>query len=196
MRRSQSKELTRVAILNAALASILRIGYQASSLDQIAEDAGFTKGAVYAHFPNKQTLFLQILAAGLERRVTQMEELALLARQSPDTFGPKFIAWLDTLDGEEDIPLLGVELQIEARRNPAFIDQFEDLLVAHQTGLRTALAHIIDATGAVPLLPPELLAGTIIGAAEGLALMRTTTVGGPAASLGQLVEILIGLKKS
>src|SRR5262245_57313638 len=56
----QSAE-TREAILTSALTLIARHGMVGSSIDQIATEAGITKGAVYWHFESKDALFDAIL---------------------------------------------------------------------------------------------------------------------------------------
>jgi AcrR family transcriptional regulator len=55
--RAQSKALTRAKLLEAARDVFIATGYRGATLDSIAARAGFTKGAVYWHFPNKQALF-------------------------------------------------------------------------------------------------------------------------------------------
>ncbi len=56
----QSAE-TREAILGSALRLFAKHGVAGSSIDQIAQDAGITKGAVYWHFESKDALFDAIL---------------------------------------------------------------------------------------------------------------------------------------
>jgi AcrR family transcriptional regulator len=56
---AQSKgELTRQAILDAAIHRFGRDGYRATSVADIARDAGVSGTAAYAYFPNKENLFL------------------------------------------------------------------------------------------------------------------------------------------
>lgn len=59
--RERRRLETRQALLDAAEQLFLRRGFSATSLDLIAEEAGFTKGAVYSHFANKDDLFLALL---------------------------------------------------------------------------------------------------------------------------------------
>ncbi|MEK1906142.1 MAG: TetR family transcriptional regulator [Pseudomonas sp.] len=62
MRRTKEQaELTRIAILAAAERLFLDKGVAHSSLEQIARDAGVTRGAVYWHFENKAHLFNDML---------------------------------------------------------------------------------------------------------------------------------------
>jgi AcrR family transcriptional regulator len=46
-----------------------RDGFHASSVDAIAEDAGYSKGAVYARFGGKDDLFLAVLEARFDQRL-------------------------------------------------------------------------------------------------------------------------------
>ncbi len=56
-RREQSTEL----VLEAALRRFVERGYRATSIDDIARDAGLTKGAVYFYFKGKAALLLELL---------------------------------------------------------------------------------------------------------------------------------------
>ncbi len=67
------KSLTkRAAILDAAQALFLRQGYEGSSMDAIAQEAGVSKLTVYNHFTDKETLFCAAIEAKCE---TQLSEL-------------------------------------------------------------------------------------------------------------------------
>ena len=49
--REERKARTRVDLLAAARTVFLRRGFHGATLDEIAEEAGYTKGAVYSNFP-------------------------------------------------------------------------------------------------------------------------------------------------
>jgi len=74
--RTERKQATRSELVAAARAVFLRRGYHAASLDEIAEEAGFTKGAVYSNFDGKDDLFLAVLDDHVERRVEKYEATA------------------------------------------------------------------------------------------------------------------------
>jgi AcrR family transcriptional regulator len=68
---------TRHRILDAALDVFSREGYHATRMDDIVQRSGTSKGAIYFHFPNKETLFLGLVdqfADLLERRVNSAIE--------------------------------------------------------------------------------------------------------------------------
>jgi AcrR family transcriptional regulator len=59
--RAESQDSTRRDLLRAAGRLFLRHGYVATSLSDIAAEAGVTKGAVYSNFASKEDLFLTLL---------------------------------------------------------------------------------------------------------------------------------------
>src|SRR5947209_16684 len=59
------RELTRSTLIDAAADVFARRGFHAASLEEIAETAGFTRGAIYKNFENKEELFFAVI----ERRV-------------------------------------------------------------------------------------------------------------------------------
>jgi len=81
--RPERRERTRGDLLAAARTVFERHGFHRSSLDQIADEAGYTKGAVYSHFPGgKDELFLAVLDRHIDERVPRYAEIIL----SQDSF--------------------------------------------------------------------------------------------------------------
>src|SRR5919201_966302 len=61
------RALTREHLLEAAAVTFARQGFHRASLDEVAAAAGFSKGAVYSNFKNKENLFLTLLEERLQR---------------------------------------------------------------------------------------------------------------------------------
>ncbi len=73
-KQSTRSAITRDKILDTALTMFSSNGYHKTSLDEIAQESSTSKGAIYFHFPNKETLFLALVdqfANLLERRVNE-----------------------------------------------------------------------------------------------------------------------------
>src|SRR3954467_5734148 len=91
--RAEQQEQTRERIVETAAKRFEERGFHATSVDQVATAAGYTKGAVYSNFASKEDLFFAVYerrAAVAETRLT--EQLAAdpaegLARISSDTSG-------------------------------------------------------------------------------------------------------------
>ncbi|MGV9313593.1 TetR/AcrR family transcriptional regulator [Streptomyces sp. NPDC003691] len=64
--RAEQQKETREALIIAALMTFARDGYHGTSLETIAGEAGFSKGAVYSNFGGKAELFLTVMDHNLE----------------------------------------------------------------------------------------------------------------------------------
>src|SRR5688572_29674975 len=82
--RAETKENTHRQLLDAAERVFVRLGYQGATLDVIAAEAGFTKGAVYWHFQSKEALFLELLADGLKRSSQDLDQLMTMIEEKPE----------------------------------------------------------------------------------------------------------------
>lgn len=69
-RRRLTAEERRSAILDAALTAFSQKGYHATSLDDIAGEAGVSKALIYEHFASKQELHADLIARNA-RELTQ-----------------------------------------------------------------------------------------------------------------------------
>ncbi len=72
--RQQRREQTRDRLLDAASDVFAKRGYTAASLDDVAQAAGYTKGAVYSNFASKADLFMALI----ERRIAAQAAPAAL----------------------------------------------------------------------------------------------------------------------
>jgi AcrR family transcriptional regulator len=81
--RAEQRAQTREALLDAAAKVFAQRGFHGASVDAIAEEAGYTKGAVYAHFDSKEGLFLALVDDRIARQVEAVEAI-LDESSSPD----------------------------------------------------------------------------------------------------------------
>ena len=61
--------------MQSAAKVFARRGLQQASIDEVAEDAGFTKGAFYANFKSKEELFLAMLDERFAKRIEDIEHV-------------------------------------------------------------------------------------------------------------------------
>src|SRR5499433_1467760 len=67
-------EPSRRQLMTAAIDCFARHGYQGTSIDRIARDAGVTKGAIYCHFRDKEDLLFEAVkdrVSGFEHKVLE-----------------------------------------------------------------------------------------------------------------------------
>src|ERR1700678_4762683 len=86
--RAESKERTRQRLLAEAQRLFRERGYAATSLEQIAEAAEVTKGAIYGHFSSKEDLLLSVIESGPEPAwVTTLNDQSRPAAERLASFG-------------------------------------------------------------------------------------------------------------
>jgi AcrR family transcriptional regulator len=73
--RAERQEQTRTGLIDAAERLFTRHGFHATSLDAVAAEAGFTKGAVYSNFESKEDLFFAVYERRLDARIAEFNAL-------------------------------------------------------------------------------------------------------------------------
>ena len=70
--RAERREQTRQELLTAAEECFVTRGFHASSVEEVAEQAGYTKGAVYSNFASKEDLFFAVYERRVEAVLTEV----------------------------------------------------------------------------------------------------------------------------
>src|SRR3712207_2353865 len=71
--RDERRERTRGDLIDAADRLFVRQGFHATSVDTVAAEAGYTKGAVYSNFASKEDLFLAVYERRVEGALGEVE---------------------------------------------------------------------------------------------------------------------------
>jgi AcrR family transcriptional regulator len=168
------RELTRSALVDSAAELFAERGFHAASLDDIAERAGFTRGAIYSNFENKEELFFAVL----EQRVnTTLQRFSRLFQEEggPGSADPAAIAklWQET-EGDEKWAALSLEFTLYALRNP----EVRERRGAQERKLQELMVRFVkdatEGTGISFKMPVEDLIALIDGASWGLRLRALT----------------------
>lgn len=174
LNRAETKEQTHRRLLEAAERVFLQMGYQGATLDAIAAEAGFTKGAVYWHFDSKEALFLELLATGMKRNADDAGRVLSLMADKPDRVDEVMGEWFDRFDAMSSVPLLGLEMDMESRRNPALADALDQVVTQQRKTVCLFLEHYFELVDRDPLMPVEELASSMIALSKAVALARLT----------------------
>src|SRR3954453_3654381 len=83
MSRAEKQEATRRSLLGSASRLFCRRGLEGTSVDEVAEAAGYTKGAFYANFKSKEELFLVMLDEKFSRELERLDR-TLAGTDEPD----------------------------------------------------------------------------------------------------------------
>jgi AcrR family transcriptional regulator len=170
--RKERQAHTRARLMRSAAVVAARRGIEGASLDEVAQSAGFTKGAVYANFDNKEELFLAMVDAHFEARLADLDRV-LSTDADPDSQAREAAAGLmRMLAAEPEQHRLFFEFAVYAARNEPFRKQ----LVARYSGLRERLAELLERRAerlpVKPITPPDQIAAMAFAMANGMALER------------------------
>jgi AcrR family transcriptional regulator len=170
--QQERKAETRARLLAAAAELFAEQGVDAVSIDAVAEAAGRTSGAVYAHFGSKQGLLLALLDSWKDSvRTVLLAEVAV----SETPRGQLAAVWASVADSPDDDSrwaLLEHELWLRAARDRTVAevmrgrDREARRFSAHQ------LAGWTEAVGSQPTTGPDQLAVLVKALLTGLAMQR------------------------
>ena len=166
--RAEQREKTRVCLVEAAAKVFSRRGYAKASLDEVAEEAGFTKGAVYSNFKGKEDLFLATIDAHFEQRLAAIKRVLA---EEPDERGTAHAAGMDfmnQLNSDPEYFALFFEFWAYAQRNPAVKRKF----LPRVERFRSALAELFEAKDVEMPVATDHLAAMLIAMAAGVAMER------------------------
>lgn len=167
--RTESKALTRERVLEAARVVFLQRGFHATTVDQIAEEAGFTKGAVYSAFDSKAELFLALYEERVARRAG--DYLRSGEGLGADEQARAAVAeWVEVLRRDRDWSLVLIEFWIHAARDEKLRERFSRLHATLRHSLAEAFEGAADRSGRRLAASSELLAMASMALANGFVL--------------------------
>lgn len=149
--RQEAQAMTRETLLATAVEHFLDRGYAAASLDQIAEDAGYSKGAVYSNFKNKDELCAEVLG---RIRLTKVGEITsqLGANSTLDDAVAEFARWAERTIGDKRWTLLEVEFSVRSRHS----EEIREKIATGADQVRGLIAgvvqHLAESNGVTPTL--------------------------------------------
>ncbi|MGE0185794.1 MAG: TetR/AcrR family transcriptional regulator [Hyphomonadaceae bacterium] len=167
--RAEQQAQTRERLLSAAERVLARHGYGGASIDLISADAGYSKGAIYSNFEGKEAIFLELTRIYMARAMADLEQALDVA---PEKLSAALSQWLAAYQTDNDCLLLVTELQLQARRNPAFAARYYALQDEQTRSLANSLRRFFKASGAPIPMNAIDLAGALIAVAHGLSLQR------------------------
>jgi AcrR family transcriptional regulator len=164
------RQLTREALIASARDVFAHRGFHAASLEEIAEAAGFTRGAVYSNFENKEDLFFAVLDRHVETQLAAFdalfedsggpgavsdEDIVRAWRQQPAASDPEWIA-------------LSLEFRLYVLRNPEVRDRFLVRYHEYKNKIESYLSEILKHLDEELTIPVGDLAAIVDWGGSGL----------------------------
>jgi len=157
---------TRARLLEAAFTAFADHGFHGTSIEDICNQAGFTRGAFYSNFTTKDELFLSLFDAHTERILDRLRSLDPLEGDG-GIFTRVIATATQAGDDERRWHLITTEFTLYAIRNP----DAARALAAHERRLREAVAKLLGdlyvELGVEPTANLDDLARLVIAVIEG-----------------------------
>jgi AcrR family transcriptional regulator len=170
--RAERRAQTREQLVDAADRLFRRDGFHATAVDAVADEAGYTKGAVYSNFASKEELFFAVYERRVADRVAELDRLAEAApsaraalTEAVESAGRR---------SEDGWMAVFFEFWAHVLRHPEHRERFAAL---HRRGLAPfvrAVEEFAREQDVEPPLPPALLATAHLALGNGLQLERLT----------------------
>jgi AcrR family transcriptional regulator len=185
--RTERNTQNRERILAAARRVFLERGYYGATLEQIAEEAGFTKGAVYSRFEGKADLFLALLEDRIAERARENIEVTE-GVPADRVFTTLFENFIRVNLTEPEWPLLVIEFRVHAGRDEELNRRYAALHERTIDALADLLASLYERTGDEMLMPPRQMGELVMAMGSGIQLERAAS---PDALGGELIAELL-----
>lgn len=162
------RQLTRDALIEAAAHVFTRRGFHAASLDEIAETAGFTRGAIYKNFADKEELFFAVFDRSIEVNLANFADRMDGSDPIAELDASKLAEiWQSVRGSDPDSYMLGLEFRLYALRNPEVRERY----AAHMRAMRDLIVRFIEErteeAGITLAVPVEEVAIIVEAASEG-----------------------------
>ncbi len=152
--REDRRLQTRTALREAALREFAQCGVSGTSAERIAESAGYTRGAFYANFENKQALLLELISEHIQ---VEQESWLELANGPLDL--ETLLSTLDERTGRHDPDglwsLIGSETYLYALRDPVFAVRYREFHEAIRSTFVQIIGSVMQRAGRRPAVPLE-----------------------------------------
>lgn len=169
--RVEKQARTRAALLDAGARVFVTHGFQGASVELIASEAGYTRGAFYSNFSTKEELFAELLQERAYSIYRQMAETSAgPERPTLRQVGEQLAAIQEDPDGRW-LFRLWLELLAHAGRD----EQFRQIAAGFWSANRKLTAEAIESAHSSPAELPvsaERLASAMIALDIGLALQH------------------------
>jgi AcrR family transcriptional regulator len=169
--QERRRQHTRDLLLDAAEQIFSSRGFEGASLDEIADTAGYTRGAIYKHFGSKEELFLAVNKRFNERFLAGFLDL-LDPAQPPQDLDLRQIAkrWHDLQVLDPRVYALGTEFNLYVLRNPEVRGRIAEQRRAIAQMIATFMDDQAERLGLTMRMPSLTLARIVLATSDGLEL--------------------------
>jgi AcrR family transcriptional regulator len=170
--RKERQADTRLSLLRSAARLFSKRGMEGTSVEEIAAEAGYTKGAFYANFKSKEELFLTMLDEHFAAEIERMDRALAGSGDPGEEARHAAAAFTQYVFADSEWPTLYFQFAAQAARD----EEFREELATRSRAMRAKMVEILRRWSAgekEPPLPLEDLSAMIDFMASGFILERT-----------------------
>jgi AcrR family transcriptional regulator len=169
--REQSRAVTRATLIAVGRAHFLRYGLGGAVAEKIAEDAGYSRGALYSNFDGKEELFLAVIQ---EEQARHLNVFRSILKEESSAKGrlKKMRDTIADLITDRDWIVLRAEFEAESLRNERIRQSFIDV---HRQQIRDGgelFRSLLRSSEITSSLKPEDFSMVMLNLAHGLAVTQ------------------------
>lgn len=166
----ERKKETRQLLLESAVETFAQLGFHGASVDKIAEYAGFSKGAVYAHFNSKEELFLAILEQQMDLHVGNIHQV-IDQQHSFSHFIETMDEYFLSVRQENRIwSMLNMEFLLYAMREESVRHKWSNMITESVEQISKAIEKLMSKENHESSLSADEMAWTILSLENGMAI--------------------------
>jgi AcrR family transcriptional regulator len=171
LNREESQARTKNLLIEAARDEIVRKGFAQASVRDIAEAAGFSQGAFYSNFPDKEAILLELVQRHQSEERAKIEAALSSAGADAAKAMAAIEKWAATINSDPAFAVLAIELQLQALRSPSFAEGYNELNRKHRRALGAFVTKLFELFGKKPPADPVEIATGFIALGRGMALV-------------------------
>jgi AcrR family transcriptional regulator len=193
--RAEKQARTRAELLATAAKVFARRGYNGASIEEIAEQAGYSHGAVYSNFDGKADLFLAVFEEYMAERARELAATQVgIGEGDPLEMRARTLAdqWMDRFAKDRESFVLHMEFIAHAGRDPELAGRFGSRSASLREAISRYISKYQDEVGGELALPPDDLALVLRALGIGLAVEALVSPDAVRRDLyGDFVELLV-----
>ncbi len=168
--RAESQARTQTDLIEAASRVFRRRGYERASIAEIADEAGYSHGAVYSNFEGKDDLFLALYEHFVGQRVAEIDATWTEDGTLAERAAAAADEWMSALERDPAPFLLRLELTVRAAHDADLREKLAIRVGAVPLAIRRLVESTAEAEGATHPLRTEEIALAFQALSLGLAL--------------------------
>lgn len=169
--RKQTQEQTRARLLDAAGEVIFDGGISAISIRGICEAAGYSQGAFYSNFADRDGLLLALMHRHIGEQAASLDTLSAgMEGDTPEQDLQRIARWLAEQGETEAWSRLNAEFKLHALRSPGFAAGYRTAAEPFHRSFARLMDDLVRRHGLRPILPARELSLGLYALWTGLAL--------------------------